>query len=226
MAPGSTDGVRSHRYERKYVVPFHMERQLAAILRNSRFGFHEIFTERTINNVYFDTPLFRFFHENIQGVSDRKKIRIRWYGENPLAGECRLEIKRKNGLVGTKDVYPVTLGANSVLAFDLLARLPLNQAVRFELNEVRPTLFNRYKRRYFLSADGRFRITIDHDLHYSHPSVLGCTGGRGNPDVMAVLELKYDSEADPEAVGVTADLPLFLSKKSKYVTGISAVYAY
>jgi hypothetical protein len=221
---GSTDGTGSHRYERKYVVPFHMEPNLASILRCSRFGFREIYTERTVNNVYFDTPLFRFFHENVQGVPDRMKVRLRWYGDGPLEGACRLEIKRKTGLVGTKEVYPVSLGAGGIMAFGLLAGLGLPPEVLHEMSEVRPVLFNRYRRRYFLSADGRFRVTIDHELRYSAPSAL-CRGGcPGSPDVMSVLELKYDRDDDPDAAQVASDIPFSLSKKSKYVTGIAAVY--
>jgi len=221
---GSTDGTGSHRYERKYVVPFHMEANLASILRCSRFGFREIYAERIVNNVYFDTPLFRFFHENVQGVPDRMKVRVRWYGDGPPVGPCRLEIKRKSGLVGTKEVHPVTLGGGELMEFGLLERLGLPPEVLFETSETRPTLFNRYRRRYFLSADGRFRVTIDHDLHYSPPTVLCRSGCMGSPDVMSVLELKYDRDADPDAAQVAADIPFSLSKKSKYVTGIAAVY--
>ncbi|WFS61819.1 polyphosphate polymerase domain-containing protein [Pseudodesulfovibrio thermohalotolerans] len=221
---GNTDGTLSYRYERKYVVPFHMLPNLGAILRRSRFGFREIYAERNVLNVYFDTPMFRFYHENVQGVADRKKVRIRWYADGPLSGKCRLEIKRKSGLVGAKNVYPLTLENGDVMGFRFLEELPLPDDVRFELSELRPTLFNKYKRRYFLSADGRFRMTIDHSLHYSHPSVLSRGACMGSPDRMAVLELKYAHEADCDAAYVTSDIPLQLSRKSKYVTGISTVY--
>lgn len=218
-----TDGIRSYRYERKFVVPFFMEPNVETILRSNRYGFHEIFAERIVNNIYFDTPMFRYYHENVQGVSDRKKVRIRWYGEGPPGDECRLEIKRKSGLVGTKDVYPIHMHED-VMSFGFMDSLALPPEVRFELGEVRPVLYNWYKRRYFLSADGRFRITIDHSLRYSHPGLLRHAAGVGTPDVMSVLELKYDRDADIDAVRIAADIPLSLSKKSKYVSGISAVY--
>ncbi|OIQ50392.1 VTC domain protein [Pseudodesulfovibrio hydrargyri] len=223
MADG-TDGIRSYRYERKYVVPLHMEPNLASILRCSRFGFREIYAERIVNNVYFDTSLFRFFHENVQGVPDRLKVRVRWYGDGPPAGTCRLEIKRKSGMVGTKEVFPVDLKGGGLMEFGLLERLGLPPEALFETSGLRPTLFNRYRRRYFLSADGRFRVTIDHDLRYSAPAALYRAGCMGSPDAMSVLELKYDRDADPAAAGVASDIPFPLSRKSKYVTGIVAVY--
>lgn len=220
----STDGTSSYRYERKYVVPFHMEPNLELILCRSRYGFREIFSERTVNNVYFDTSMFRFYHENMQGVSDRKKVRIRWYGNGRLTGPCRLEIKRKVGLVGTKTVHPLVLSGEDIMRFDFLDGLSLPQELRFELGEIRPTLFNRYKRRYFLSADGRFRATIDKGLRYCHPGAWNSENAMGSSDGVSVLELKYERDADPDAAYVTADIPLSLSKKSKYVTGISVVY--
>ena len=221
---GRADGIDSYRYERKYVVPCHLEGNLASILRCSRFGFREIFTERTVNNLYFDTPLFRFFHENVQGVSDRMKVRIRWYGDRLSEGRCRLEIKRRNGLVGTKEVHQLILKSGELMEFGLLKRLDLPGGLSYGLSELRPTLLNRYKRRYFLSADGRYRVTLDHELRYSTPSALGCPGCMGSPDAMSVLELKYDCDADPGAAAMASEWPFSLSKKSKYVTGMAAVY--
>ena len=221
----STDGTQSYRYERKFVVPVHMEQCLSTILRSSSLGFREIYAERLVNNVYFDTPMFRFYNENVQGIADRKKVRIRWYGETLKPATCRFEVKRKAGVVGTKDVYSVTVHTGSATPYSV-ASMPLPAELQSEFMEVRPVLFNRYKRRYFLSADSRFRITMDYQLQYSHPSVLQYTGNMGTPDVQAVLELKYDRGLDLEAASVAAEIPFPFSRKSKYVTGVSAVYSY
>nr|WP_279593799.1 VTC domain-containing protein [Pseudodesulfovibrio sp. S3-i] len=195
------------------------------MLRASSFGFREIFSERHVNNIYYDTPLFRFFSENVQGVPERKKIRIRWYGEAHLPNRCRFEIKRKNGLVGAKDVEQVDC------SFDNLNDMPGIENVRVpdifahETASVGPTLLNRYRRRYFLSASEQFRATIDYDIFYSHPSAAN-KNGMGYPDNEAVLELKYDHEFDMDASGVSSELPFSVSKKSKYVTGINMVYGF
>lgn len=200
-----------------------MVQNLATTLRCSSFGFREVYAERQVNNIYYDTPLFRFFNENVQGVADRKKIRLRWYGTASLPETFRFEIKRKAGLVGTKSVQVLKIGARAKQHIDDLEKLDIPEEFRWELVGTRPTLFNCYKRRYFLSANGKFRATMDYHLTYSHPSVLNLNT-HGSRDSEAVLELKYNHEFDPEAGAVADELPFRFTKKSKYVSGISAVY--
>ncbi|MCW5556507.1 MAG: VTC domain-containing protein [Verrucomicrobiae bacterium] len=42
----------------------------------------------------------------------------------------------------------------------------LPEAVRMELAHMEPALINRYRRKYFLSADGHYRITVDTGLEF------------------------------------------------------------
>lgn len=226
MQRDRTDGRGSYRYERKFIVPLHMVQDLASILRHSSFGFTEIFEERFVNNVYFDTPLFRFYNENVQGLADRKKIRIRWYGERTPAKEYRLEIKRKSGAVGCKEVYSAIVSNNEFTAFSLLNTIAVPDHVRIELMDLRPMLFNRYRRRYFLSADRKYRATMDYDLRYSLPTTVGESETPGGQDGEAVLELKYENEADLGFSGIADELPFNFSKKSKYISGIDNVYVF
>ena len=46
----------------------------------------KIFPSRIVNSIYFDTYNFDFFHRSEEGLSLRKKIRVRYYNsynENP-----------------------------------------------------------------------------------------------------------------------------------------------
>ena len=223
MNPACTDGVDSYRYERKFVVPRGMAGGLPTLLHASSFGFREIFAERFVNNLYLDTPFFKFFNENVQGLSERRKIRIRWYGDAAPRGECRLEIKSKNGLVGRKHVS--LLPQCDPLLLKRPDHLPLPPEIRLQLVGMAPTLFNRYRRRYFLSADGRFRTTLDYDIAYALPRPSAFFPRSGNQDSEAVIELKYDCELDEEAAAVAAELHFDIAKKSKYVTGVYQIYA-
>ncbi|CCH48446.1 polyphosphate polymerase domain-containing protein [Pseudodesulfovibrio piezophilus] len=219
----ATDGTSSYRYERKFTIPLPAVRNLASILRTSRFGFREIYSTRYVNNIYYDTPLFKFYGENMEGLSERKKIRIRWYGASELPSACRFEIKHKKGLVGFKDVVPATCAFNSSCGMPSLINVTVPDKFLHETVGLFPTLMNRYQRRYFLSMDGKFRATIDYELSYSHPSTAH-RGGIGYFDNEAVLELKYDHEFDMDAAQVSKEIPFSFSKKSKYVTGVNIVY--
>ena len=45
--------------------------------------FTPIYNERTVNNIYLDTIGLTNFYDNVYGVTNRTKLRIRWY-ENLL----------------------------------------------------------------------------------------------------------------------------------------------
>ena len=95
------------RYERKFVVPYLDKEETLQVIFSNTYFFKEIFYERQVNNIYFDSLDMDSYFDNILGNSDRSKIRIRWYGEIENVEKPVLEIKIKKGLVGTKLSYPL-----------------------------------------------------------------------------------------------------------------------
>jgi len=96
------------RFERKYKIESLSHAELIRIIKENPFCFREVFPKRQINNIYFDTPNFSHFKDNLIGTKYRTKIRLRWYGE--LFGtieRSQLEYKIRNSSVGTKKTYPI-----------------------------------------------------------------------------------------------------------------------
>ncbi len=210
------------RYERKFVVGAVGAAGVRTHIRLHSALFSEIYHERVVHSLYFDTPDFRFFHDNREGLSVRTKIRLRWYGEDE---DLHLEEKYRDGpLVGKArhEVPPLPLeDARTVVTTLEAAGLP--DRIRLALRGLHPALFVRYRRRYFLSADHRFRATVDEDVSYrafegsspwQRPFGLEST----------ILELKYGLDDDAAAARLTGVWPFRLSRNSKYVTGIERVY--
>lgn len=56
--------------------------------------FKETFKSRKVNSIYFDTSVFTDVWDNINGFSNRKKIRIRWY-DKINQSEVFIEEKKK-----------------------------------------------------------------------------------------------------------------------------------
>ena len=81
-----------YRFERKFIIPFYYQDFIYEIICNSHSRFIEIFEERVINNIYMDTVNFDIFKENIDGLSNRNKLRMRWYGEKYGLIKGKLEI--------------------------------------------------------------------------------------------------------------------------------------
>lgn len=221
MSPVSTDGINSYRYERKFIVPPLLDHSIEEVICNSSAGFRICYPDRVVNNIYLDTPMYRFYNENVMGVPDRKKIRIRWYGGKFTEGCCRLEIKRKSGLVGTKDVYESFLKLTDLCKSNVVNKFQLPDSVKMETADVHPTLHNIYLRRYFLSADSRFRVTIDRNVKYFQPQIFAYgQNSFGEAELCSILELKYDRKYDLLASKIADIVPLDLSKKSKYISGM------
>lgn len=220
---------RQFRYERKFLVKARSERVVEAVVRQHPYLFHIAYPDRAVNNVYLDTSRLKSLHDNIDGVRNRTKTRIRWYGEmRGLAPEPKLEFKIKRGLVGTKEIYPlpaldITSGRIDVAVREQVGAAELPERISLHMAMIRPTLLNSYVRKYFVSADGRFRITIDRNLCFypaRNPWIRRLTRQVG----ATVLELKYAVDDNNEACELTQDLGFRLSRNSKYVTGMDLLY--
>lgn len=222
----------TYRYERKFFV-YNMDRKsIENIVLNHPAFFSEIYHERYINNIYFDSREFNNLMDNIDGNMDRTKYRIRWYGDmladiaNP-----KLELKIKKGLINSKKSYQLNqfklAKGISISKLQAVVRdSPVDTHVNYSLKEQLPVMLNRYKRKYFESADKKFRITIDdnqsfHKLNLYNNSFLQVHHDSYN----IILELKYDVKYEAEAPLITNDLPFRLTKSSKYSRGVALLYS-
>ncbi len=221
----------NYRYERKFVVPTTFSTtEIEQSIKQNTFLFREVFYQRKINNIYFDTENYNDYFDNVLGVSNRKKIRIRWYGDT--FGEIKnpvLEIKIKKGVVGDKWSYklqPFTL--NESFSNKTIQQVFKNSGLPLPILEsvkhVFPTLLNSYERKYYLSANNKFRVTMDFDLlYYKINRNFNKFFAKPATDINKIVELKYGLESDNMASAVSTQFPFRLSKNSKYVNGINTI---
>jgi hypothetical protein len=218
----------SFRYERKYLIPEDHKKRLNALLSVHPAGFCQAYPPRRVNSIYFDDPACTNWVHSEEGFFDRKKIRIRWYG--PLQGEItepRLEIKSKQGHLGSKDVFGLPsfilgkiLDVQEIVTLIRQAGIP--ERIQNMMRLYTPSLLNSYHRRYLLSADHHFRLTIDEDMTYFALTSKRMHLGSGLKDpVTTLLELKYDHTLDPYAPAITNHWPYRQTRKSKYATGMN-----
>ncbi len=172
------------RLEYKYLIP-------AAIIDALRkelqiFTHKDQYLERqqreyTVRSIYYDTYHLRFYHEKIQGLLLRKKLRIRGYNFGDNNSQVILEIKRKWENYIWKNRAPILLkDVNSFLNagdFDLIlsdvngisnakrdAGYFLHHVLR---NNLLPTALIVYDREPLIgSYNSDLRITFDKNLRY------------------------------------------------------------
>lgn len=215
------------RYERKFLVSQLSKEEIIAVVKSHPAMFSEIHHERNVNNIYLDTVDMANFFKSVDGQSQRVKARIRWYDD--LLGEINspvLELKIKSGYLGTKRSYRLagfTLNeafTNETLR-DIFRVSDLPEDIRYILKSYNYSLLNSYTRKYYQSADKKFRITLDWGMRYIQLSNLYNSYSNELDDSSHhILELKYAEEEDELARGLTTLFPFRVTKSSKYVTGI------
>ena len=220
-----------YRYERKYYLYGEDYNYIRTLILNHPASFRTIFYPRMINNIYFDTPGFDFFYDNVNGDQLRKKVRIRWYDETfAYQKKLTLEYKLKNGLLGDKISHRLTdiYTGKGFKIGQMRSEIKINQLpipVENELLTLYPSLLNRDMREYFISDDGKIRITLDNDL-----SFFRIHAGKNNFMVSyhlpgdLIMEMKYTPEDDHIANIVSQHFPFRITKSSKYVTGVQNLY--
>ena len=217
-----------YRYERKFSVIDLSKYEIESIVKMHPALFTEIFYQRNVNNIYFDTINLNNYYDNIEGAADRMKVRVRWYDD--LFGFVQkpvLEIKVKKGFLGKKISIPLPsfeLQENTKITDILNPVNSLQDSLRIDFKSLKPSLLNRYSRNYYQSSNKSYRITIDTDQSYYKINQLDNFFLNKIIDKDSViLELKYNQEYDFGANDITAKFPFRVTKSSKYVNGVQKV---
>ena len=94
------------RLEKKWVFKNKDKETLTQNLISHNLYFRPHFQERFVNSIYFDNLDLKFAEDNLAGVSNRKKIRLRWYSPNSnTLINPTLEVKVKKNFQGFKKLF-------------------------------------------------------------------------------------------------------------------------
>ena len=225
---GAEDG-KDLRFETKFVSEQSNLDSITRWIRAHRAGFRVLHPVRQVNNIYFDTFDYRSYGENLAGISRRVKTRLRWYGHSEdVLQASALEFKHRQNKQGWKVTYPldgIDLSNNwPEITRSISQQLPPERRVIFQAFPM-PTLINRYSRAYFLSSDGRLRVTIDENIcvfdqrNTARPKF----SPKINLPEYLIVEFKFHHGDFQSVDSVIRDFPLRPSRSSKYVTGLKAI---
>lgn len=205
------------RYERKYRIEAATAQEVENILQQIPLSFQTAYPDRRVNSIYLDDFAFQALNDNLGGIAERYKYRIRWYGKNlEKIKKPVLEKKIKKNQLGAKEFKKLP-DFRWDADFDFTAFLQANTDLSFDM---RPVTVISYWRSYFVSFDGLVRATIDRDLKF-----YKCQNGygiskNGVNDKAIILEIKYDESLDNKLDEVFQAIPFRLGKNSKYVSGV------
>ena len=157
------------RYERKFILDNYLLNNLDDLENCLYINLIEKYKERRINSIYYDTPNFKFALETLDGISQRRKIRIRYYGKLNEIELPKLEIKSKIGYVGKKEIFELNKKELYENNFSLNQFYNSIKEKRNSLHFIfglEPKVIVTYRRKYFLSSCNRYRFTLDSDISF------------------------------------------------------------
>jgi hypothetical protein len=225
-------GVGKHelRYEVKFTTHAIHRDKLQRWLLDHAAGFTAPYLPRRVNNVYFDTWDLRAYAENLAGVSQRTKIRYRWYGDEEGPAPGTLEAKHRRNRLGWKERFGVGMRVWTPgwswqdVRYSLIEQIPRAARTWLDANP-QPVFINRYNREYFVSGDGLVRATIDTG-QCAFDQRFGTMPNLRNAAALqdtVVLEFKFAPQQRALASTMLSSIPVRLGRHSKYMNAVRAI---
>lgn len=214
----------TRRFEIKYDASHLNTNQIAGLIERHPCRFSLVRENNIINNIYFDTVNFNHISDNIEGLSDRIKIRFRWYGsQKPKIENATCEFKIKRAATGTKDRFRLPAFDYNYIYNEkrLKCLIKSIETARYssQIAKVYPCIRNVYKRSEYIDWSKKIRLTMDTDI--SSFAIGSDLSVFNNPS--QIIEVKFQSDLFPLPWNGEGAFNLRQTKSSKYVSGATAV---
>lgn len=215
---------KDYRYELKFVLDNSGLSHAMQWIYNYTHA-REKYSKRKVNSLYFDDVDFSSVRDNLAGLSNRRKMRIRWYGQKKNSS-LYFEEKIRNGRLVYKNSYPLISIQNTLLELTIKDIVSMckkemrEQKVIFD-EHLTPTLQVSYDRNYYEDLDG-VRITIDQNIKFygSLPNQK-LNGVLSVPYPYKVMEIKFSPHLKTRIDGLIKPLHITPKRHSKYLIGLA-----
>ena len=217
------------RYEHKFEFINGYENALGVYLLKK--GFKEIFKKRLINSLYYDDNRFNLYSESENGISERTKIRARYYDKGTEG--FRLEKKIKKEDTNTKEISTKNISeAGKLLPLKFQFNPKINTDIKLpeSINKVyTPKSIVSYERRYYLSPDKNRRATIDMHINFYHAqsnnnNILINRFRSLNHGILEIKNEFINSNYSKLYQEISSEFNLILGRSSKYCKSIQSLY--
>ena len=223
-----------YRSEIKFICYQHNYYLIKNWIRLHAYNFFKGYDDRYINNIYFDSHDYKAFNDNLTGLPSRLKVRYRWYGDlfsTESKKKGSLEFKFRKNVYGFKKNFKVKdLNINTNSEWKDIKRKITNSLspeykILFKFNSEK-ILINRYKREYFISKNKKIRITLDKNIQiYDQRFALKKPNLKlkNYTQNYLVIEFKFNKEDKKFSNDLDINIPIKVSRNSKYINGIRSV---
>ena len=215
------------RYESKFIIN-NIYTGIETFCNADIGNLKEIYQQRFINSIYYDTPNLDFANQNIDGLGKRFKVRARYYGmgEN---NEINLEIKNKDGKFGNKYILKSNKKDffNDLSLNDFYMEKNIPQKLIKFLQILKPVIHISYIRNYYISEFKTFRLTFDKDISFMRLYNFSDINKLKNFSRLNfnsnIIEFKYHPKNEHFVKEVASKLPSRQTTCSKYLIGLNEI---
>jgi len=183
------------------------ENYLVAIDWLKSNNFNILYPERIVSSIYFDNDKMQSYFDTVEGITPRRKIRIRSYGKNAFddsSKQFNIETKLSGEYYRSKTQKKIT---------DIKEYFE-NGIIDSQYGFCMPKVKITYKREYFSFKD--WRVTIDRFINYEH---LGDSFYKSD-DPNFVMEIKTSINQNHTELRTFFEFPR--SKFSKYERAVAS----
>lgn len=216
------------RYEIKFILD---EVKYTAVLRwlNTSLPSRRSYPGRFVNSLYFDDPEYTSVKDNLTGIANRKKLRLRWYNSETKTTNPKLELKIKEGRLGFKRHFDLNNFSDDIYSLEfnkftkqIQEKIADNTAaVQIFSAHLSPSLYVNYYRDYF-EAPFNLRITIDSKINYTLPDpFLSISDSINATYPNRIMEIKFPPSEKNNVGKLLGNLQLTPKRHSKYLMGLS-----
>ncbi|MFH1198105.1 MAG: polyphosphate polymerase domain-containing protein [bacterium] len=199
----------------------------------------------TVRSIYYDTPKLKYYWEKIEGLSTRKKVRLRGYNQLEEDNVVFLEIKRKHlsrifkdrspalydnmdELMTTKNIDDLVITENGFRGSKEDAEKFFHHIHKRSLVPIVNIVYDREA--YFSKFDKSLRITFDRNLRYQiFPSVDKLYDDEKLKPALinkTILEIKFGTGFPSWLQTILTNNHLFKQSLSKYTICIDTEKKY
>ena len=225
------------RLEKKFTFALTDLDRVRDLIFESSFNFKKVYDERFINSLYLDSYHLNNYEDNLSGISNRAKARLRWYSKLPnqtiySSTYVNFEIKARSNTIGNKLSHKININDgqlvleknNYKLMIQLRNSLP-KPMLPFIDDLTEFSLLSSYSREYYEDFTRQLRITLDKLLTFSKVNsnnVFENHKLNSIPVEYGVLELKTPISFDNKTHQLKTDIQLLRpGRHSKYAVGIN-----
>ncbi len=142
----------------EYKIDIEKSKKISFLNYLNKYNYKKLYESRVVNSIYFENSNFEIYNDSIEGLSPRKKIRIRYYGnKHPINDNLpfNLETKFTNNMGRSKNTKKI----NKVSNYLKKGIFDSKYGVCY------PKTIVSYHRSYFIT--NQFRVTIDENITFS-----------------------------------------------------------